>query len=148
MHALLKGARLPVYAQRHSVTSGFLIRFPAKKSNFVSAESSSICIKSAVAYFWTLCIVGKYADRSTWARIDCCVISSRVMLKSEAVLVGTLPASFLGRLRTSSAGFHHDRYGVSLLCETSTSVYGLYLRLNIIFSEAEGKLILVSSAVF
>ena len=80
--------------------------------------------------------------------LDCCVISSRVMLKSEAVLVGTLPASFLGRLRTSSAGFHHDRYGVSLLCETSTSVYGLYLRLNIIFSEAEGKLILVSSAVF
>lgn len=125
MRALLKGARLPVYAHRHSVTSGSLIRFPAKKSNFVSAESSSICIKSAVAYFWTSCIVGKYADRSTWAR--CCVISSRVMLKSEAVLVGTLPASFLGRLRTSSAGFHHDRYGVSLLCETSTSVSTGYI---------------------
>ena len=79
---------------------------------------------------------------------DCCVISSRVLFKNEAVLVGTLPASFLGKSRTSSAGFHHDRYGVSLLCETSTSVYRLYLMLNIIISEAEGKLILISQAVF
>ena len=51
MHALLKGARLPVYAQRHSVTSGFLIRFPAKKSNFVSAELSQYASSALLLIF-------------------------------------------------------------------------------------------------